>query len=108
MHDNNSRIDSGFHPHCCPCSGTETDGAGVTRRGFLGGLGAAALGCAALSGLSWQVLSAADGEEAAPPPRRPLKVKPILVYSTPTRRPQSSWRSWGGIHTQEASAVHHQ
>ena len=103
MRDNNSRIDSSFHSHCCPCSGKETDGDGVTRRGFLGGLGAAALGCAALSGLSWQALSAAEGEEEAPPPRRPLKVKPILVYSTPTRRPQNSWRSWGGIQTQEAA-----
>jgi len=30
-----------------------------------------------------------------------LKVKPILVYSTPRRRPQTSWRSWGGIQTED-------
>jgi len=23
----------------------------------------------------------------------------VLVYSTPERRPQTSWRSWGGIQT---------
>ncbi|NQT01373.1 MAG: sugar isomerase [Planctomycetes bacterium] len=30
-----------------------------------------------------------------------MKVKPILVYSTPRRRHQSSWRSWGGIQTEQ-------
>jgi hypothetical protein len=29
-----------------------------------------------------------------------LKVKPIFVYSLPAKRPQTSWRSWGGIETQ--------
>ena len=28
-------------------------------------------------------------------------VKPILVYSTPKPRPQRSWRSWGGIQTEQ-------
>ena len=31
------------------------------------------------------------------PPRRPLKVAPLLLYSVPQRQPQTSWRSWGGI-----------
>jgi hypothetical protein len=70
----------------------------------MGGLGAAALGCVAMSGLSWQALSAREAGMEAPPPRRPLKVKPVLTYSTPTRRPQTSWRSWGGIHTEEAAS----
>jgi hypothetical protein len=69
----------------------------MTRRTFLGGT---ALGGVALSGLSWSLLSAAEAVPAGPPPRTPLKVKPIFVYSTPTRRPQTSWRSWGGIETQ--------
>ncbi|MCF7972835.1 MAG: sugar isomerase [Phycisphaerae bacterium] len=30
-----------------------------------------------------------------------MKVKPILVYDTPQRRPQTSWRSWGGIQTEQ-------
>ncbi len=30
----------------------------------------------------------------------PLKVKPILIYEIPKRRPQTSWRSWGGIETE--------
>ncbi|MBM4029988.1 MAG: sugar isomerase [Planctomycetes bacterium] len=35
------------------------------------------------------------------PPRRALRVKPILLYSTYKARPQTSWRSWGDIETQE-------
>ena len=30
-----------------------------------------------------------------------LVVKPVLVYSIPKRRPQTSWRNWGGIETQQ-------
>jgi hypothetical protein len=28
---------------------------------------------------------------------RPLRVQPILMYRLPTPRPQTSWKSWGGI-----------
>jgi len=89
-------------PHCCPCCDHEENADhGVTRRGFLGGVGGVALGSAALTGLSWSVLSAAEPELPTAAPRRPLKVKPILIYSTPRPRPQASWRSWGGIETQQ-------
>jgi hypothetical protein len=89
-------------PHCCPCCDhpEAEDHTGVTRRGFLGGVGGAALGGVALTGLSWSALSAAGSEVESPPSRRPLVVKPVLIYSTPTPRPQQSWRSWGGIQTQ--------
>ena len=33
--------------------------------------------------------------------RQALVVKPILVYSAPEYRHQTSWRSWGGIQTDE-------
>jgi hypothetical protein len=62
--------------------------------------GAAALGVA-LTGLTWSSVSAAEQDGKAGPGRRPLVVKPILVYSTPRRRPQTSWRSWGGIQTEQ-------
>ena len=69
-HRQNQDPSMAIHPRCCPCShGLESDG--VSRRGFLGG--AAALGGAALTGLSWSVL-AAEPELPAPPPRRPLIV----------------------------------
>jgi len=62
--------------------------------------GAAALGVA-LTGLSWSTISAAEQESQEGPKRRPLVVKPILLYSTPKPRPQWSWRSWGGIQTDQ-------
>lgn len=87
-------------PRCCPCGDSfPTGNDGLTRRTFLKGLGATALGGMVLSGPSWPALAANETEE---PDFRgsPLKVKPILVYSTPQRRPQTSWRAWGAIQTQ--------
>jgi hypothetical protein len=54
----------------------------------------------ALNRLSWPALSEA-GTEDFTIRRIPLRVKPVLVYSTPKRRPQASWRSWGAIQTEE-------
>lgn len=90
-----------FHPRCCPAHAESAQpAAGVTRRGFLEGVGAFALSGAALGGLSWPALAMTDEELSQAPTRRPLAVKPLLVYSTPQRRPQTSWRSWGGIQTE--------
>jgi L-fucose isomerase-like protein len=74
----------------------------VSRRGFLQGVsGAGAIGMA-LSGLTWSaVATAAQAGGRDGPQRRALVVRPVLVYSIPTRRPQTSWRSWGGIQTQQ-------
>jgi len=74
-------------------------GGGVSRRGFF-----EAAGGAALVGLTYAAVKAAESEVAAgapAPPRATLVVKPILTYETPTRRNQTSWRSWGGIATQQ-------
>jgi len=85
--------------HCCPCScHAEEPAEGITRRNLLGG---AALGGMALTGLSWSALGAAGPEVPQAPPRRPLIVKPIFTYPLPSHRPQTSWRNWGGIQTQE-------
>ena len=84
---------------CCPC-GHQHSGGGINRRDFLQGVGTVAFAGAAITGLSWKAVSAAEQNEAVPE-RRALKVKPILVYSTPKRRDQRSWRSWGGIQTQQ-------
>ena len=89
-----------FRAHCCPCGDHSADG--MNRRTFLGGLGgAAALGGVALTGLSWAALAAEQADDLAPPARRPLVVKPVLTFELPTRKPQASWRNWGGIQTQE-------
>ena len=79
-------------PHCCP------SGSGITRRDFLG---SAALGGVALTGLSWPALAGSQPKLQSAPARRSLVVKPIFVYSTYQPVPQRSWRSWGGIQTQE-------
>ena len=72
----------------------------MNRRLFLGGLGGvAALGGAALNGLSWSLLAAEQTEDLMPPARHPLVVKPVLIYELPVRRPQTSWRAWGGLQT---------
>ncbi len=86
-----------FRAHCCPCGQQVSDG--ISRRGFLGG--AAALGGVAMTSLSWSALAAEEIDEANPPKRRPLVVKPVLCYDIPTRRPQASWRAWGGVQTRE-------
>ena len=70
---------------------------GVSRRGFMGALG----GAAVLTGLSWKLLRAAEPGVAPAPGRQPLVVKPFFVYTTYRRRHQTSWRSWGGIQTQD-------
>lgn len=74
---------------------------GLTRRGFLGGLGGTVLGGLALRGKSWAALSAA-GEPAEPcPDRKTLVVKPIFTYGTYVHRDQTSWRPWGGVEKPE-------
>jgi hypothetical protein len=67
------------------------------RREFVAGLGAAA---AALA------LPARGAAQAAspvhqPPIRTALRVQPALLYSTPERRPATSWREWGGVQTEQ-------
>jgi hypothetical protein len=81
---------------CCGCSGRDL--VTLSRRGFLEG---AVLGSTALTGLSWPALAGGGTDGLpAPPPRRPLVVKPVLMYSIPVRHPQTSWRNWGGIQTE--------
>lgn len=86
---------------CCPCGGHDHNHEGISRRTFLHGVGGATVFGAALTGLTWSSVAMAEAEGPAGPIRKPLVVKPILMYETPQRRPQTSWRSWGGIETQQ-------
>jgi hypothetical protein len=89
---------------CCPCGGGHGQAKeGISRRSFIQGVGSATVFGAALTGLTWASVAAAEAEGPAGPVRKPLVVKPILTYDTPKPRHQTSWRSWGGIHTQDAA-----
>jgi hypothetical protein len=85
---------------CCP-DAAWLRSLNLSRRGFLT---TAAAGGAVLSGLSWSSLSkASEADLPTPPMRDPLRVLPVLVWDHPRRRPMTSWRSWGGIHTPQAA-----
>jgi hypothetical protein len=87
--------------HRC-CGSPGLDIVDLSRRTFLEG---GVLGGTALTGLSWSALAAAGGDELpAPPPRRALVVKPVLIYDVPTRHPQTSWRNWSGIQSEDDAA----
>ena len=91
----------GTPPRCCPCGhATGPLESSLSRRDFLKGAGMTALGSVAAGGLAWPLLAgrATPIDEVWRP--APLKVKPILVHEIPQRRPQTSWRSWGGIATE--------
>jgi hypothetical protein len=99
MHSPSNTPEIALIPHCCPGCQPSSIRAGVTRRDFLGTV---ALGSAALGGLSWSALAMASPPIAMPTGRRALVVKPILQYGIYTPRPQTSWRPWGAVHSQEA------
>ena len=96
----NSEFSNKIPKTCCPNS-EKNEQVGITRRKFIHVVGNTTLTVVTLSGLSWTALAAAKTDEKPGIQRQALVVKPILVYSTPTRRDQVSWRSWGGIQTEQ-------
>lgn len=86
---------------CCTCRGRQDwipTLAPVSRRDFIVTVGMLAVGGMAVPG--W----AAEAASSRPPRfRRRLAVQPVLTYDTPKRREATSWRSWGGIHTDDAA-----
>ena len=99
--------DTGNHPMrttCCPCGCSDShNNSDISRRGFLQGVGGATVFGAALTGLTWASVAAAEAASPQSIVRKPLVVKPILTYDSPQPRPQTSWRSWGGVHGKEAA-----
>jgi len=81
----------------CPSSG----GAGVTRREFLAGVGAVTAGGLALSTLKATAASQTNEQGRQPPIDMPLRVQPVLIYGISQRREATSWRPWGGLHTEQ-------
>jgi hypothetical protein len=94
---------SSIKPHsCCPSHDHHHPYSnGLSRRKFIKMAGGSTLSVVALSGLSWSGLAGTGLGEQFGIVRQPLLVKPILVYSTPEPKQQTSWRSWGGIQTEK-------
>ncbi|HOW67131.1 MAG TPA: sugar isomerase [Candidatus Paceibacterota bacterium] len=87
------------HARCCPCGDAELGEIdGISRRSFLGGV---ALGGIALTWMSWAEAAGAENQLPGPAARKPIVVKPVLTYAVPQRARQTSWRSWGGIQTEQ-------
>ena len=96
--DSDSRLP--MRTSCCPCGhATGAIHVGPSRREFLAAAGGLGLIGTALTGITWSASAAA--ELATPLKRRALVVKPLFTYPKPQRRPQTSWRNWGGIQTEE-------
>jgi len=91
---------------CCAASGANASIGGLNRRDFLFRVGAVAA-----SGLAFSALDTLADDPAlalpvrGPMPRQPLKVQPVLSYGIPKRREATSWRSWGGIQTEQDAAA---
>lgn len=88
--------------HVCGCCGGHH---GIGRRGFFAAVGGAAFAAAALSRAEESVgapaplsrLHATPGSASV----RELVVQPVLAYQLFERREATSWRPWGGLHTEE-------
>jgi len=90
------------------CNGPEVRGmaAGVSRRGFLQGLGATGVALGGLAVIKSRAQAVAAGPVPAEQPfslGKRLRVKPVLVYDVPIRGDRTSWRNYGAIHTPEAA-----
>ena len=90
----------------CRCCGTD-----MNRRTFLG----AGAAVAAATGLTSMAARAAIGQTRWPedwwnPDRpytvaaKPFRVLPVLMYRVAEPRPQTSYKSWGGVQSHEAAA----
>ncbi len=80
----------------------------LNRRDFLIQTSALTLGSLALPALD---LGAAELPPAKARPARivkPLKVQPVLTYGLAQRREATSWRGWGGLHTEADVAAEKQ
>lgn len=91
--------------HCCPHYMEESLSESqlkMSRRNFVA-MGGVLLGGLTLPGLQ-NSLFAAEKDEPLPgisKPRKPLIVKPVLVYDVSQRKNAESYRMWGGIQSTE-------
>lgn len=74
----------------------------LNRRRFMKLMGAGTLAAGTFSRMFSSPVQAAGASDMWnwKDPRRPLTVKPVLVYHIPQRREARTWRSWGGLHSE--------
>ena len=92
------------HSGCCGCHIEGT----MARRSFLASVGGGTLGAATLAGCATTPDTATTARKAAVATlrakpsleKKPLVVQPALTYSIHRRRDKTSWRPWGGLHTE--------
>ena len=103
MNKTENNLNGYFHHPDCHCCGSSNENQPyeMSRRKFVQLTGTGALGTIAFTGLSWADLIAGPPTDKYAPQRVPLVVKPVFTYEIPERRPQTSWRSWGGIQTEK-------
>jgi len=77
--------------------------AGLSRRNLLLGAGTAAVGSWILADQKAKAADSSAGESKITPAKQ-LIVQPVLTYQIHQRKPQTSWRPWGGLHS-EADVV---
>jgi len=75
----------------------------MSRRGFLGGMGAGAAASMTLSGAPRTDKQSPDGRNGDLPHGSPLRVQPVLGYDTPQPRDRTSWRNYGEIFSDDAA-----
>jgi len=72
---------------------------GLTTAGIAGGV--LGLGTSALAGRKTEEW---NSDKAFLVTGKKLTVQPVLMYRTPIRREQTSWKSWGGVQTEQAAS----
>lgn len=73
---------------------------GMTAAGIAGGtLGLHTLASAGVGGDGW------DASRPLVRTGKALTIQPVLMYSVAQRRPQTSWKSWGGVQTDPAATA---
>jgi hypothetical protein len=87
----------------CSCCGShlEDNKNEISRRKFVQVAGTGAFGTVAMPGLSWSFSDTSQSRIIENIQRKPLIIKSIFTYATPSRREHTSWRSWGGIQTED-------
>ncbi|MFB0553302.1 MAG: hypothetical protein ACETWQ_08310, partial [Phycisphaerae bacterium] len=83
----------------CDCCMNRREFVGLTTAGIAGGV--LGLGTAAFAN---RKIEEWNPDKAFLITGKKLKVQPVLMYRTPVRREQTSWKSWGGVQTEQAAS----